>query len=559
MSGPWEDFSTEAAPWEEFKAEPKKTPQGIPAATDSPAPAKVAESPQHPVRQKIVNSLLDMPGAIATAAKQGSNAMGQVALAPLEMATGKPSVFTQQVAPLNKEMQQYGPVAQGVGQAIGGMVAAAPAAALLGPVTAGAQALGPVARVMGAALQGGVQAAATTGVPEGQPMLPAKVGQFEMGAATGAALGGAGEIGSAAKKKVADFFFGNPAIVSSTTPKAKELWATAKKLGFDISPGQTSAGAARIEHSGATEAQRAANTIAGNKLVTAPTGLQVENIAPTGANGQPGFIQERLKTLGKQYDAIYDPSRSFYVDASAAQELRDLVRDQEQRPYSMMTRKAKEVANFIADAFDRQVAANAGNVTKIKLKGDQIQLLRNELSNSKWANTNEIDRRDIGDVIVAIDQSVERNNPGVREALKKLNPQYAATKTLAELEAHKGIDFAGNVNLQKLGELLKAKEVPFDRHPLGQAGELGVTFGIRPPSAPAVVTGRTITSSPEDVSTRASVWRRGVQLADRIPAVKNLHEENLLGLTGQGITPTESAAIGATSAAISPYKMKDKQ
>ncbi len=498
------------------------------------------------VSSHVLPAIKDTPEAAWRTTKQVGNAIGQALLAPVSAFTGKENVYTGLAKQEEQAINKLDPGAQVLGgiaaQAVPGMAAARAAA----PVLTMAQAAGPAARIAATAgLGGAVNAATTPATDPNKSFVEEKGDQFTMGSALAGAGATVGEGVRGGKNVIAKALFGdteNPASVSQT---AKALWDKAKNLGFDLSPSSTSATASKVQQSGITASQRQANSKASAELVSEATGQKASTIDMGIPGEKKGFIERRLGDLGKEYDEIYKPGTKLKVDPSAIAELKIMVDDQVKRPSALMTKKALDIANRVVGEYDLAVAhAGAGTNVRMKLNAEDVQLLRNELSSSKASSSNAIDRKDLGDVISAIDASVERNHPDLAAKLKILNPQYRATKTLAQLREQGGIDSAGNISLERLGSLLRGRgELDAGNHPLQLAGKIGETFGIRSPSQPAVVAGvGNATSGAEIALTKAGAGRLALQYAERLPPLRKLHEANLRGMP-KGLSEDEMADL----------------
>lgn len=505
-----------------------------------PTPPK--EEPKRSVLGKVkeyftqggpLRTMSDLPEATFRSLAQAGNAVGQLALAPLEMATGKPSVFSQNAKGQQQAMEKLDPTAQVIGNVAATAAPGMGIARAAAPVVQGATAAGPMARIAATAGLGGATNAALTPATGDKPLLAEKGEQFTMGTALGAGAGAVGEGLKAVKPAVAKAVFG------SQGDTAKALWDRAKTLGFDLSPSAASDTAAKVRSSGITASQKDANAKASARLVTEATGRKADSVPPD-IGGKDGFLSERFKTLGKEYDDVYKPGTSVKVDPTAVQDLSAVLQDQNKRVYSMLTKKAKEAADRITERYDAvKASAGVGKNIKMNVPAEDIQLLRNELAATRRNASDPIDKRDLSDVITAIDGSVERNHPELAAKLAELNPKYRATVSLSKLRQYGGIDANGNVSLEKLGTMLRSRGEERN-HPLSEAAQLGEVFGIRGKGETSTVAGvGHNVAGVEDAATKAGMYRLGVQYAERFPPVRKLHEQHLKGNLKPGLTEDE--------------------
>lgn len=260
-------------------------------------------------------------------------------------------------------------------------------------------------------------------------------------------------------------------LVGGTTKTVADLAKRAEQLGFKLEPRQLRAaepkGSPGFGASTASENQKIAN-----ELVSAETGVTTKEI-------NPKFIGERLKTLSKDYDAIF--GQPLKVDRQLATDLEAMSAfERSVRPADV--RSITSAADNVVGRFAQAQAQTPSPISAIKVDGDILQRLRSEMSLIARTATDGTTRKTAGDFVNKIDQNIARNHKDLIGKLEKTNREYAAAKTLEELVEKGGVQ-GGNVSLEKLGDHLAQNVYGFGsgaaRHPLSELGTLGRELKIR--------------------------------------------------------------------------------
>jgi hypothetical protein len=444
--------------------------------------------------------------------------------------------------------QQESPFDAVVGNAL-------PMTAIAGPMTPELGVAGAAGRVLNSAVGAGAASALEPVDPSGN-MARQKAEQFGLGAALGGAGAGLAEAGSMGKNFVnKHVLFGD--VGTAETPVQK-YWQKAKDMGFNISPQQARQDAGRIQTPGVTFSQREQNRLAGNLEATRAAG------APSGVIDK-AYIGSNFERLGKEYDKVYAPGTSFKVDGDAIAQLQDFVSNSTaaQLGSPWANKEAMTAANKLLDAYHSAAAdyGITGRGFKLKVDGATVNRLVSELKSSSAKIKDGFQREDLGEVINAINESVARNNPSVKVALDKINPQYRTMKTLENLSQRGGIDANGNISPADLARFLRAGN---DRgyvrghstHPLNDLAEVGETFGLRAISQPEISGGQT--SRGVDLPTsRSGLLQKAVETGkEHLPGFQSGFNRYKLGESGHGLDRSEQKTI-ADIAAVA--KMSEDQ
>lgn len=265
--------------------------------------------------------------------------------------------------------------------------------------------------------------------------------------------------------------FVGESLIGGTTKTVGNLAKRAEQLGFKLEPRQLRAsepkGSPGFGAGTATENQKIAN-----ELVSAETGVKTKEI-------NPKFVGDRLKTLSKEYDAIF--GQPLKVDRQLASDLEGMAAfERSVRPADV--RSITAAADNVVGKFAQAQAQTTSPITAIKVDGEILQRLRSEMSYIARTATDGTTRKTAGDFVNKIDQNLARNHKDLVGKLEKTNREYAATKTLEELIEKGGIQ-GGNVSLEQLGNHLAQNVYGFGsgaaRHPLSELGNLGRELKIR--------------------------------------------------------------------------------
>lgn len=261
------------------------------------------------------------------------------------------------------------------------------------------------------------------------------------------------------------------ALVGSTTKTVANLANRAEKLGFKLEPRQLRAaepkGSPGFGVGTAEENQKLAN-----ELVSAETGVKTKEISPK-------FIGDRLKDIGNEYTKIF--GQQLKVDRQLAGELQQMA-DFERSVRPADVRSITAAADNVVGKFSQAQRQVQSPISAIRVDGEVLQRLRNEMSYIARTASDGQTRRTAGEFIEKIDANIARNHQNLVKPLEKANREYAATKALEELVEKGGIQ-GGNISLEKLGNHLAQNTYGFGsgtaRHPLAELGNIGRELKIR--------------------------------------------------------------------------------
>lgn len=257
------------------------------------------------------------------------------------------------------------------------------------------------------------------------------------------------------------------ALVGGTTKTVANLAKRAEELGFRLEPRQLKAASPKGSPGFGAYAEE--NQKLANELASAETGVKTKEI-------DPKFIGSRLKDIGNEYSKIF--GQPLKVDRQLASELDNMAAfERSVRPADV--RSITAAADNVTSRFK---SAPGTTVKEIKVDGEVLQRLRNEMSYIARTASDGQTRRTAGEFIEKIDANIARNHSNLVKPLEKANREYAATKALEELVAKGGIQ-GGNISLEKLGDHLAQNVYGFGsgtaRHPLTELGNLGRELKIR--------------------------------------------------------------------------------
>lgn len=253
-------------------------------------------------------------------------------------------------------------------------------------------------------------------------------------------------------------------LVGQPTQTAEKIASKAESLGIKLSPSQTR----KVEPLPARGAsfQDESNQKIFNQLATKGTGKQVDEI-------DSGFIAERLKTLGGDFDKIYK-GKTFRVDPAIESDLTAIIQKEQELGAAGVT-TVKNIADSIAGKIRTQGAVKS-------IEGDDLQRLRNALSEKARATGSRINAFEINALIDKIDDAVARFNPQVKTQLNELRPKYRNAIILEDMYRAGGIR-QGNISPEVLGNTLR-KDMSVIRKQniakdIDQLGEIGRELQLR--------------------------------------------------------------------------------
>jgi hypothetical protein len=246
-------------------------------------------------------------------------------------------------------------------------------------------------------------------------------------------------------------------MAGETTAETERIASIAEKLGFKLSPSQLRA-ESPIAEKGALFASKE-NQLLANRLVSRGTGKIVDEVTES-------FLRERIKTLGKEFDDIYK-GKVFNIDSGIKPTLENLIEQEKQLGFGGIT-DVKTASDSILK-----------NIDQGKILGDDLQRLRNALTQAARTTDNRGKAHEIYNLVDTLDAAVETRNPGLKATLDVLRPKYRNTVILEDLMGTQGIK-GGNVSLERLGNQL-ADSSMMRRNPqdIDTYGALGRELGIR--------------------------------------------------------------------------------
>lgn len=224
----------------------------------------------------------------------------------------------------------------------------------------------------------------------------------------------------------------------------------AEKIGIILEPKQVRA-RSPSGSAGLLEKNQIKNQEIYNRLASKETGVETNNITEK-------FLNDRLDSLGKQYDRIF----KFHYDLTS-----DLVN---------AAYNAVEFEKRISPAGSSKLEGIAKNILERYTSGEtfiigtELQRLRSELSRLSRSLSGQ-SKNDAWQFVNDIDKAISKNNEQLAKRLEETNKQYRATMTLDELASK--ADKPGIFNGQISPEILGAQIAGENNHPLAKLGELG--------------------------------------------------------------------------------------
>ena len=246
-------------------------------------------------------------------------------------------------------------------------------------------------------------------------------------------------------------------VVGSTTKEGERIAGIAERLGFKLSPSQVRADAPVSEKGAVFNAKH--NQTLANRLASNGTGKAVDEI--TGP-----FLTQRIKDLGKEFDDVYK-GKEFAIDPNAATFLQNLSYYEQQLGFGGVP-AIREAAVSILN-----------NIQTGKIAGDDLQRLRNALTQTARTSSDRGKAHEIYDLVDKLDDAVESKNHGLKKTLDVLRPKYRNTVILEDLYNSGGIQ-QGNISLERLGNQVSDKS-SLRRNPqdIDNLGMLGSQLGLR--------------------------------------------------------------------------------
>ena len=246
-------------------------------------------------------------------------------------------------------------------------------------------------------------------------------------------------------------------VVGSTTKEGERIAGIAERLGFKLSPSQVRADAPVSEKGAVFNAKH--NQTLANRLASNGTGKAVDEI--TGP-----FLTQRIKDLGKEFDDVYK-GKEFAIDPNAATFLQNLSYYEQQLGFGGVPAIREATISIL------------NNIQTGKIAGDDLQRLRNALTQTARTSSDRGKAHEIYDLVDKLDDAVESKNPGLKKTLDVLRPKYRNTVILEDLYNSGGIQ-QGNISLERLGNQVSDKSA-LRRNPqdIDNLGMLGSQLGLR--------------------------------------------------------------------------------
>ena len=140
----------------------------------------------------------------------------------------------------------------------------------------------------------------------------------------------------------------------------------------------------------------------------------------------------------------------------------------------------QQTANNIVNNFQRLARRQGAQPNTFGVEGEQLQTLRNALSESARSTSSRGDAHEIYNLIDLIDDSIQRNHPQIAQQLQTIRPQYRNTVILEDLMRRNGIQ-QGNISLEQLGNMLGTQRDAVRRGgmDIDELGRLGRDLKLR--------------------------------------------------------------------------------
>jgi len=245
--------------------------------------------------------------------------------------------------------------------------------------------------------------------------------------------------------------------VGLTTEEGARIAGIAEKLGFKLSPSQVRE-SSPVAEKGALGYAKSNQTLA-NRLASSGTGKEVNEITPI-------FLRERLKTLGDDFETVYK-GQVFNIDTTMKGQIENILAREEELGFAGVS-TVKQAAQSIVDRIDTG-----------KILGDDLQRLRNALTQTARSSTNRGKSHEIYELVDVLDKAVENKNPAMKATLATLRPQYRNTIILEDLYNADGIK-NGNISLERLGAItFNSGQLRRNPQDIDGLGMIGNQLGLR--------------------------------------------------------------------------------
>lgn len=286
---------------------------------------------------------------------------------------------------------------------------------------------------------------------------------------------------------------GTRALVGTTTPALERVAKTAEDMGFKLSPSQTRQVAPTGQRGASGFGEH--NQALANELASAGTGVKSSEVTS-------GFIGDRLKDLGQQFNNLYK-GKTFNIDQDAVNALRQIRAMEMQLPGAAGVSPVAQTANEILKNFSRLAGRPGAKPNTFGIEGEALQRIRNALT-ERARGTSAGNAREIYNLIDVIDASIAKNHPAIAAKLSEIRPQYRNTIILEDLYKNGGIS-QGNISLERLGTMLRGQRDVVRRtgQDIDQLGEIGRELRLRAQWEPAG------TAASEGAQTLANVLGQG--------------------------------------------------
>jgi len=266
-----------------------------------------------------------------------------------------------------------------------------------------------------------------------------------------------GQVGADIGMAAPALYRGVGKMVGSTTQEGERIAGIAERLGFKLSPSQVRADAPVAEKGAALWAKE--NQTLANRLASNGTGKAADEITES-------FLRSRIKDLGKEFDKVYK-GKEFRIDPSVEPHLQNILAREQELGFAGVS-AVKGAAQSILD-----------NISSGKVKGDDVQRLRNALTQAARSAGSRGKSHEIYELVDVLDRAVENSNPAMKATLATIRPQYRNTVILEDLYNNGGIK-QGNISLERLGNQIGDKSA-LRRNPqdIDNLGMLGSQLGLR--------------------------------------------------------------------------------
>ena len=245
--------------------------------------------------------------------------------------------------------------------------------------------------------------------------------------------------------------------VGLTTEEGGRIAGIAEKLGFKLSPSQVRE-SSPVAEKGALGYAKSNQTLA-NRLASSGTGKEVNEISDP-------FLRERLSTLGGEFEKVYK-GREFNIDTTMKSQIENILAREEELGFAGVS-TVKQAAQSIVDRIDTG-----------KILGDDLQRLRNALTQTARSSTNRGKSHEIYELVDVLDKAVEDRNPAMKATLAVLRPQYRNTIILEDLYNAGGIK-QGNISLERLGaQTFNSGQLRKNPQDIDGLGMIGNQLGLR--------------------------------------------------------------------------------